>query len=184
MFRAGSSIEIGRAGRRCRKGDGPRMRQQRGAVAVEAAVCLTVIVLLVMGLWEVGRMVQLSRTLNDAARQGARLAAGGANNGTAVTADMVQQAVQNYLKAAGFTTTAANGASVTLTNLSTHTWTDPCDAQPLDPFSVTVTVSGTALSSMFWVPSSITQVNQLSATAQWLSANDAAVSVSTTIPYY
>ena len=55
-----------------------------------------------MGVWEVGRFLDISMTLQDAARRGARLAAGGVSGGTAVTAAMVQTTVQNYLQAAGF----------------------------------------------------------------------------------
>jgi Flp pilus assembly protein TadG len=153
-------------------------------VAVEAAVIMTVVVLLMMGVWEVGRMVQMSRTLQDAAREGARMAAGGVSNGTPVTCAMVQTAVQNYLTAAGFPTAAATGAQVTLTNLSSDTWTDPCNALPLDPFTVTVTIpAGNAYNSLTWISSRITGVTQLSTTIEWMSNNDSQVTVNTQLPY-
>jgi hypothetical protein len=52
-------------------------RARRGAVAVEAAVVLTLVVPMMLGVWQVGRMVEMSRILQDAAGEGARIAAGG-----------------------------------------------------------------------------------------------------------
>ena len=74
-----------------------------------------------LGVWEVGRFIDISMVVQDAARRGARMAAGGVSGGTNVTVAMVQQAVQNYLTAAGFPSAAATGAQVTLTNLSGNT---------------------------------------------------------------
>ena len=84
--------------------------RRSGAVAVEAAIVLPLVLVLLFGIWEVGRFVLVGQMLNTAAREGARLAAGGYTNGTPVTAGMVQQAVQDYLTAAGFPAAAVNGA--------------------------------------------------------------------------
>ena len=122
---------------------------RRGAVAAEAAICMPVIVAMMLGMWEIGRIAQMSRIVKDAAREGARVAAGGANNGTAVTVANVQTAVQNFLTAAGMPTAAVTGATITVTNLSADTWTDPGNALPLDEFSVTVTIpAGAAFNSL------------------------------------
>ena len=87
-------------------------------------------------------------------QRGHRYAAGGYNCGTPVTVAMVQTEVQNYLTAAGFPSAAVNGAQITLTNLSSDSWTDPCNAQPSDLFSVTVIIpSGTPFNSLRWVAS-------------------------------
>jgi Flp pilus assembly protein TadG len=159
-------------------------RARRGVVAVEAALVLTFVVPIMLGVWQVGRMVEMSRILQDAASEGARIAAGGYSNGTTVTVAVVQTTVQNYLTAAGFPSAAVSGAQISVTNLSSDPWTDPCNALPLDPFSVTVTIpSGTAFKSLCWVASTITGVNQLSATVHWLSANDAHAVVNTTLPF-
>ncbi len=137
-----------------------------------------------LGVWEAGRFIDISMTLQDAARVGARQAAGGVSGGTNVTCAMVQTTVQNYLQAAGFPSAAYSNAQVTLTNLSSDAWTDPWQAQPLDPFSVTVTIpAGAPFNSLIWVPSTITGVNQASATVQWFSNNDTTVTVSTQLPY-
>jgi Flp pilus assembly protein TadG len=170
--------------------DGQSLRRRhcasgrRGAVAVEAAVCLPVVVLLMMGMWQVGRIAQMSRIVGDAAREGARVAAGGVNNGTPVTVANVQTAVQNYLQASGFPSAAYTGATITVTNLSADTWTDPGNAQPLDQFSVTVTIpSGTAFNSLQLVGANLCGVTQLQESVDWLSANDTQLTVSTTLPY-
>ncbi|HEX3658899.1 MAG TPA: TadE/TadG family type IV pilus assembly protein [Pirellulales bacterium] len=162
-----------------------KAENRRGTAAVEAALVMPLMLSLMLGVWEVGRAVQMTQLLNDAARQGARMAAGGINNGTSVTVAMVQQAVRDSMTASGFPTAAVSGATITLTNLSGHTWTDPCNAQPLDPFRVSVVVpAGAAFNSVRWVPVSlISGISQLSSTVEWFSANDSQVTVSTTLPY-
>ena len=97
---------------------------------------------MMLAMWEIGQIAEMSRIVKDAAREGARVAAGGVNNGTAVTVANVQTAVQNFLTAAGMPSAAVNGAVITVTNLSSDSWTNPGNALPLDPFSVTVTIPG------------------------------------------
>ena len=159
--------------------------RRRGSAAVEAALILPIMVSLMLGVWEVGRAVQMTQLLNDAARQGARMAAGGTCNGTPVTVAMVQQAVLNSMTASGFPSAAVSAAQVTLTNLSSDSWTDPCNAQPLDRFQVRVVVpAGAAFTSVSWLSLSvISGITQLQSQVQWFSANDAQVTVNTTLPY-
>jgi Flp pilus assembly protein TadG len=163
-------------------------RQRRGVVAVEAAVIMSFVFLLMWGVWEVGQAIRLSCILDDAAREGARLAAGGVNNTggnnlTPVQVSDVQTAVQNYLIAAGIPSANATAAQVTVTNTSSDTWTNPGSAKPNDPFTVQVTLSGTAMTSLCLVASNITGISQLSATVHWQSNNDTQVTVSTQLPY-
>jgi len=161
-----------------------RARGRRGVVAVEAAVVMPVIVALMLGMWEVGRLAEMSRILKDAAREGARVAAGGTNNGTSVTVANVQAAARNFLTAAGLPTAAINGATISVTNLSSNSWTDPGNALPLDHFRVTVTIPpGAAYSSLQLIGTSLTGITQLQESVDWLSANDTQVTVSTTLPY-
>jgi Flp pilus assembly protein TadG len=160
------------------------IRGRGGAVAVEAAVCMPVVVVLMMGMWEVGRIAEMSRIVKDAAREGARVAAGGVNNGTIVTVANVQTAAKNYMTSAGMPATAVNGSVVTVTNLSSDTWTNPGNAQPLDQFSVTVTIpSGAPFNSLLFFPPQLSGVTQLQETVNWFSANDTQVTVNTTLPY-
>jgi Flp pilus assembly protein TadG len=167
----------------------PRSRRttnsRRGAVAVEAAFCLPLLLTLMMGMWEVGKMVQLSQILANAAREGARYAATGNLNGTDITAAMVQQNVRDYLTSSGFPNTAVTGASIQLTNLSNNDWTDPCESQPMDKFQVTVTIpQGAAFDSLQLTTLRLANVTQqLSASATWVSLVDSQVTVSTQLPY-
>ena len=155
-----------------------------GVVAVEAAFCLPLLVVLMIGMWEVGRMVEVYQMLANAAREGARYAATGTLNDTNVTAAMVQQNVRDYLTAAGLPAAAVSGSQIQLTNLSNHSWTDPCNAQPMDQFQLTVTIpSGTAFSSLQWSALKLTGVNQLSVNSTWISLVDSQVTVSTQLPY-
>jgi Flp pilus assembly protein TadG len=52
-------------------------RRRRGVAAVEMAVLAPVLLLFLMGLWEVGRMVMIQQILDDTARETGRLAASG-----------------------------------------------------------------------------------------------------------
>lgn len=45
---------------------------RQGSAAVEFALCLPVIVLLMLGLWEIGRIVQVSNVMRHGAREAAR----------------------------------------------------------------------------------------------------------------
>lgn len=113
-----------------------------------------------------------------------RVAAGGVNNGTPVTVAAVQTAVQNYLTSAGMPATAVNGAVISVTNLSSDTWTDPGNALPLDHFRVTVTIPpGAAFDSLKLFTTSLSGVTQLQENVDWLSANNALVVVNTQLPY-
>jgi len=162
-----------------------RRRARRGVAAVEAAVTLPLLITLLLGLWEVGRMLQINATMNNAVREGARMAAGGLYNGQPVTVAMVQTQVKDYLTAGGFPAAAVNGSVVTVTNLSAHNWTDPSEATPLDRFRVTVTIpSGSPYQSLQWSPvSTMTGRTSLAVTTDWLSANDSRVTVDAQLPY-
>jgi len=152
---------------------------------VEAAVSLPLLVALMLGVWEVGRMLQVNATLTNAAREGVRIAAGGSWNGQPVTVPIVQKQVKDYLTAAGFPAAAVDGAIVTVTNLSGSSWTDPCDAAPLDRFRITITIpAGPAYNSLPWSPcSSITGTTSACVSAEWLSTNDSTLTVNAQLPY-
>jgi Flp pilus assembly protein TadG len=159
--------------------------ERRGAVAVEAAVAMTVLVILMLGLWEVGRLVHVNQVLVNSAREGARLAAGGYVDGTPVTQAMVKQAVRDYLQAAGFPTAAVNGAQITLICNASPLWVDPSSAKPLDKFAVQVTIpSGSPLNSLRWSMLSILSASQpMTVTVNWQSLTDSVITVPTNLPY-
>ena len=80
---------------------GRKFREREGVAAVEAAFVLPIVVTLMLGIWEVGRMIEVTQLVTNAAREGARVAAGGNINGTSVTVSTVQQAVKDYMTSAG-----------------------------------------------------------------------------------
>jgi hypothetical protein len=138
---------------------------------------------MMLAMWQIGQIAAMSRIVKDAAREGARVAAGGANNGTPVTVANVQSAVQNFLTAAGMPSTAVNGAIISVADLAADSWTDPGNALPLDQFSVTVTIpSGAPFNSLQFIGAQMCGVTQLQETVDWLSANDTQLTVSTTLP--
>ena len=158
---------------------------RRGAVAVEAAVCLTVLIILLLGLWEVGRLIHVNQIMNNAAREGARLAAGGYVNSVPVTSAQVKQAVRDYLTSAGLPSAAVTGATINLTCQASPTWTDPSAALPLDKFAVSITIpSGAAFNSLKWtLLSAIVGPTSMSVTVNWQSLNNTVITVPTSLPY-
>jgi Flp pilus assembly protein TadG len=158
---------------------------RRGVVAVEAAVVLPLLIVLMFGVWEVGRLVQVNQIVINGAREGARLAAGGYINGTPVTSAMVTQAVRDYLTSAGLPTAAVSGAQVSLSCQASPSWSDPSSAQPLDSFQVTVTIpAGAAFNSLRWsLLAPITSATQMSTTVAWRSLNNTEIVVDTQLPY-
>jgi Flp pilus assembly protein TadG len=156
-----------------------------GAVAVEAAACLIVLVIMLLGLWEVGRLIHVNQVLNNAAREGARLAAGGYVNSVPVTAAQVKQAVRDYMTAAGLPSTAVSGSTVNLTCQASPSWTDPSAALPLDKFAVSITIpSGAAFNSLKWtLLSAIAGPTSISVTVNWQSLNNTVITVPTALPF-
>src|SRR5262249_35393996 len=105
-------------------------RRRRAAAAVELAILLpTVLVPLLLGIWEMGRIVEAQQILDNAAREGARQATTGKKTNSQVT-----QVVLQYLTNAGLATTdATNTVNVTVTvNDLTNPGTDAAAANQLD----------------------------------------------------
>lgn len=160
-------------------------KKRRGVAAVEAAVVLPVLIVIMFGVWEVGRMIQVKQILTNAAREGARTASGAYINGAPVTVSTVQTSVRNYLRSAGLPTAAVNGAAIELINRSNNTWTNPSDASPLDSFDVKVTIpEGAPYESLrMGTFNRLTNVRQIAATVNWQSSSDTLIVVSNTLPY-
>ena len=158
--------------------------ERRGAAAVEAAIVMPVVITLMLGIWEVGRLTQMNQILTNACREGARTAAGGSINGVGVTVATVQQAVKDYMTAAGVPSAAVSNAQIAVVNLSGNSWTDPCDAKPLDKYKVTLTIpAGAAFDSLrLNALTSVTGVTNMYVEATWFSTVDSAVSVDAALP--
>jgi Flp pilus assembly protein TadG len=135
---------------------------RRGAAAVEFALLSPLIIALLLGVWEVGRLIQVNQILSNAAREGGRQASTGL-----LTDAQVQTAVLQYLQRAGLPT--AN-ATVTVTDL-TNGSADATAATQLDQLQVRVTIP---TADVKWVALSLitNPSSTLSATVVWYSLRD------------
>jgi Flp pilus assembly protein TadG len=110
-----------------------RPRRRTAAAAVELAAVAPMLVLLIFGMVEFGRVMMVEQILTNAAREGARRAAlPGSTTGDA------QTVVSNYLTSAGI-----NGAG------PADVSPDPSTAQAGTAITVTVSVP---FSSVSWLP--------------------------------
>ena len=71
-----------------------RMRNEKGAALIEAAITVPVILLISVGIFEFGRAYQTQQVLTNAAREGARMAVI-----TGTTDDAIRTRVRNYMQA-------------------------------------------------------------------------------------
>src|SRR5688572_29508722 len=112
---------------------GSSKQPRHGAAAVELAVCLPLLLIVLIGLWEVGRMVQAQQLIANAAREGGRMAAAGQKDDATI-----KQYVANYLTMNGIPGVAVS--DVTLTNMTSASRNNPHTAEQMDHFRVTVKV--------------------------------------------
>jgi Flp pilus assembly protein TadG len=151
---------------------GPSSDPRRGAAAVELALVLPVLLTILLAVWDLGRLIDATQILNNATREGGRCASTGQ-----VDVAGIQDAVLNYLTQAGLSKV---GATVTVTNLTKSTNTDPTTADQLDQFQITTTLPS---SSVRWIAlNNLIGSNTLSATCTWSSMRDIPLTVDPTIP--
>jgi Flp pilus assembly protein TadG len=144
----------------------------RGTAAVELALTFPLLLLILMGLWEVGRLVEVRQLVSGAAREAGRQASTGSKSAAEVQADAI-----NYLQKAGLNT---NGTTVTFTNVTNSQCTDPSDADQLDELQVTVSLP---FNNVRWIfLQQITNASTISATSNWNSMKDVPVTVPVSIP--
>lgn len=127
-------------------------KSRRGAAALEFAIVLPMLLILVMGVLEVGRLLDIQQILTCAAREGARH--GAANSPTAGAENIVRR----YLKNQGLIA-AASTATVTISTNGTTTSGFPV-------YQVRVTLPA---NSIHWVglPYVTSANTQLVADASW-----------------
>lgn len=116
----------------------PRKRR-RGVAAVELAIAVMPLMMIMMGILEGGRLMMVEEQLGNAAREGARLAVlGGSTMGssTSTSSTDVNYRVRQYLAPAQI----INGVSVTITDLDAPTIGDLTEASAGDRIQVAVSV--------------------------------------------
>jgi Flp pilus assembly protein TadG len=164
-----------------------RHSDRRGVAAVEMAFMMPLLLALIVGVWEVGRFVQIQQTLQNAAREGARLAAqatiitsSGAYTDISLsgTSPDITDTVSQYLQGAGITN--VTGLTVTFTYLNgTTTNTQPYQGTQNQQFQVTVSLP---YANVKWSPLSLVNPSTVGGTCVWNIMVDLPVSVPTTVP--
>ena len=117
----------------------PRLRR-RAAAAVEFAIVAPVLMLVILGTIEFGRMMMVLELLNNAARNGARLAVLSSSD-TAKVKQAVDDTLTNTTVSGATTTVQVNGAAADVNTASTG-----------DAITVTVSVPASQVS---WLPASL-----------------------------
>jgi Flp pilus assembly protein TadG len=151
----------------------PKIGRRPGVAAVEFAVCLPFMLILLTGIWEVGRMVSAQQIIANAAREGGREIAAGQSS-----ASTIQTYVVNYCNMNGLT--GVTSSMVTLTNVTNAARNDPTTCNQLDQWHVTVTVPYSAI--RWSTLAQITPTSGITASADWYSMNDSPLNVVATIP--
>jgi Flp pilus assembly protein TadG len=176
-------------------------RTRPGSAAVEFAVVLPLIFLLLLGTWEVARLVQVHAMLSNAVREGARIAAQGqiinltGEYTQIVVSDSnpdnpdVTTTVTNYIRTAdpyfkkgqGISTT---GMTVTFTFVDgsgnpVGSSSQPWQAYKGQRFRVTATLP---YDNFRWTSLNLLNVKTITATVDWMSMIDDPFQVNTTLP--
>jgi Flp pilus assembly protein TadG len=179
----------------------PRRIARPGVAAVEFAVVLPLMFLLLLGTWEVARLVQVQGILSNAVREGARLAAQGEIIN--LTGDFTQIAVsdtdpnnpdvattiQNYVHNAdpyyrGSTGISSSGMTITFTFLDSsgnpiNPGYQPWQATKGQRFRVTATLP---YNNFRWTTLNLLNVTTITASTDWTSLVDDPFTVNTTLP--
>jgi Flp pilus assembly protein TadG len=140
---------------------------------VEFAIVMPVLLVMLVGLWEVGRMVTVTQLLANAAREGGRQASTGSKS-----IAQVKDAVVTYLTVNGITKVTTS--DVTVVNLTPNGAVEPTSATQMDQFQVIVTIP---FNNVRWIMlDQITSTTTLSGRAEWYSMRDVPLVVTSTIP--
>jgi Flp pilus assembly protein TadG len=142
-----------------------RWKTRRAVAAVELAVCLPLILTLLLGIWEVGRLIEIQQLVTNAAREAGRQAATGQLTNSQVQAVVTQYLAQTGLPTGNVVTT------ITITDPTGVAVADASQATYLDTILITVSIP---YSDVRWtLISLVTQPGeQISATVQWISMVD------------
>jgi len=162
---------------------------RRAVAAVEFAVVAPVLFGLLLGVWEIGRLVQVQQILSTAAREGGRVAAQGftmnANNtsqqitvSSTNSADItVDRTVKDCLRQPAIDPTHAVGTFTSVSGDTTQT--QPYQAAKGQLFRVDVTIP---YNDFRWVSLDLTNTVTLKASTVWASTADDPFTLNTTIP--
>jgi Flp pilus assembly protein TadG len=155
-------------------------RTRSGAAAVEFAFVIPVLLLLMLGVWEFGRLIEAQQIISNAAREGARLASTGN-----YTASAVDTAIKNYMSNAGLNTT---GYTTRVYNLSTNPSPalnspsdDPSAATQMQHLRVQVTLP---VNNVKWLIANkiLSNKTNLFGSSDWYCMRDQPLTVDSSMP--
>lgn len=183
---------------------GRRDRRRRGVAAVEFGLCLPIIVGIMLGIWEVGRIVQVSNILWNTARETARDASVGQDNlqtianntltylqsalpSTFISAhstSMISPVVTLPANTTGYTcwdnTTNQELFTITFTDITQPSVTDPTAMSKLDHYEISLQVPYT---SIRWSSiAQITGISRLYIVVDWACMQDSPFSITPSLP--
>jgi len=175
-----------------------------GAAAVEFAVCSPLICLLLLGLWEIGRVTEVQNVMWNSAREGARDASMGQVNLQGVAGNLLiyLQGAEPTAFGQGHTTTLISPVvtlpantygytcwdntanrelfTMTFTDLSNSSVTDPTGMSQLDRYQLGVQ---TPYSSIGWLPvAHVTGMTRLYVAVNWASMVDSPFQITPDLP--
>ncbi len=179
-------------------------RVRRGVAAVEFAVCAPLLFLLLLGLWEVGRITEVGNVMWNSSREGARDASLGQANLQAVAANlllylqgaeptafgqghsttMIAPVVTLPARTYGYTCwdTTANRElfTMTFTDVTNPSVTDPTGMSQLDIYVIGVQVP---YSNIGWLPTpQITGMTRIYVSVDWASLVDSPFQIAPNLP--
>jgi Flp pilus assembly protein TadG len=168
--------------------------RRRGVASVEAAVVLAVLLLpLLLGIWEIGRLVHAQQVVANSAREGARLAAQGRIiNATGTPTEIqfatgtpnVNDAVYQSLVTGGLSSLAKTDVTVMFGFTATEAPTLAPTKQPFqgaknERFRVTVSIP---FSKVRWVNIGLISPTTVEYRVDWQMLVDDPFTVNTTLP--
>jgi Flp pilus assembly protein TadG len=184
-----------------------RSRSRSGAAAAEMALVMNFIMVpLMIGLWEMGRVVQVTQIVANSAREGARMAAQGstinqlgaptqikASSPPASALPNVKGAVMQYLSGAGLTQLNYADVDVTFTYLDSPPGalagaTEPFEGVKGQLFSVTVLIQDTGSNGdplrtkCLWTALGLVRPTSVGFTAQWRILVDDSFTINAVLP--
>src|SRR5262245_60642408 len=163
----------------------PGRQRRRGVAIVEFAFILPILVVVLLGVWEIGRMIQVQQVLKNAAREGARVAAQGfiindAGAPTEIHANTgspnVEATVRNYPREAGINT---DGLQVRFSFVGTTRVSEPYQGVKGQAFRVEVKLP---FNNVRWTLLGLTNITELGANVTWRSLVDDPFTLDTNIP--
>lgn len=171
-----------------RRAAGPVTRA--GVAAVEMGWTFAVfIVPLMIGIWEVGRMVQVQQIVSNAAREGARLAAQGTtirSDGTIIQirtttgTPNIRSVVYQYLLASGLSNLQLSDINVAFA-FTSGSGSEPFEGIKNQPFEVTVSVNW---DKVRWVNLGFIRPQALTFKVAWRMLVDDPFTVNETLPSF